>query len=301
VSNNTGIKESFLTLLQRFDKEEPINEAQTRFQLIDETLSLFGWPKNEIVVERHHDRNFTDYELGLPPRAIVEAKKAGSTFDLGFLKSTKLSYSDTVAIDQNIRESIEQCANYCVKRGVPIAICTNGFQYAFFLASRTDGTPPNKGDVFLFCDLDDYDRDFALFFKLMSFDAIKTGKAFSILTSGADLELPAKLSTKIPNYGGKRYRNRDQETLRHLSQLLIEDIPLSPEIETKFLEKCYCRPGAISSYSLLTEKVLRNRYQGIVPPSSSLSTEAGAAKLLLSNTYSDNLKVIEMKSSYRST
>ncbi len=59
------------------------NEAQTRFDLIDELLlKCFAWEKHEIFLEHAEGRTYTDYELGSPKIAIIEAKKEGVSFDL---------------------------------------------------------------------------------------------------------------------------------------------------------------------------------------------------------------------------
>lgn len=58
------------------ESESNMNEAQTRFHIIDTVLKeCLDW-EDFIEVEHHKSSNgFTDYELGHPRRVIVEAKE----------------------------------------------------------------------------------------------------------------------------------------------------------------------------------------------------------------------------------
>lgn len=68
-----------------------LNEAATRFQLIDFLLEkVLGWEKASTNVEVHREGGYSDYELGMPPALLVEAKREGVHFTLpaGWDKST---------------------------------------------------------------------------------------------------------------------------------------------------------------------------------------------------------------------
>lgn len=56
------------------------NESQTRFFIIDYILfECLGWRKDEVSIEKNEENKFTDYELGKPRIAILEAKREGKT------------------------------------------------------------------------------------------------------------------------------------------------------------------------------------------------------------------------------
>ncbi len=59
------------------------NEAQNRFQFIDRLLiECLGWDQNNIKVEVIDDAGGrSDYHLGQPIRAVLEAKREARTFD----------------------------------------------------------------------------------------------------------------------------------------------------------------------------------------------------------------------------
>jgi hypothetical protein len=59
------------------------NEAETRFQIIDRIIvECLGWRRETLRLEQAQGRAYFDYELGLPRRAIWEAKRENRTFDL---------------------------------------------------------------------------------------------------------------------------------------------------------------------------------------------------------------------------
>ena len=240
-----------------------LNEAETRFKLIDDLLFHVGWRKNEFHLERYENGVYTDYELGRPKQAILEAKRTEKQFDIAMLSERSVSIKSLRQIDQNVKDIFDQCRSYCLDRGVPVGICTNGKQYIFFAAMRSDGKSPLDGHAIVFRNPQDIIVHFADFWKLVSPDGISTGHAYSVLRGDGPSQLPAKLRTTIEAFGGRRYKNAQQETLSHLSQIVLEDIPQTLDTEDAFLEQCYCSPGAISGYSMLTDKIMRTRYQGI--------------------------------------
>jgi hypothetical protein len=58
--------------------DKDMSEAQTRFNIIDNVLvNCLGWDKENVVVEKYENKCFTDYELGKPRQAVLEAKREG--------------------------------------------------------------------------------------------------------------------------------------------------------------------------------------------------------------------------------
>lgn len=275
-------QEAVASLLENAKNEW--NEAQTRFQLIDETLKALGWTKADQAVETHENGNYTDYELGRPRCAVVEAKKVGKYFDIEVGQKRSRRLRDVIGLDKELEKTFDQCWLYCFKRGIPIGICTNGTQYVIFASSRSDGVSPLDGNCIVFYSADDILKNFAEFWKLLSPDALAHGRTLSELRKSFPQELPAKLSTTIPNFGNKRYRSRQQDTLRSIGQIILEDVPTTKDAELEFLKRCYCRPGAISKYSLVTDNVLRTRYKGVAAGHAPLTTQVDSDKpVILTN------------------
>ncbi|WP_444911909.1 hypothetical protein [Microbulbifer sp. PAAF003] len=153
-------------LLAKQKTGSSMSEAQTRFHIIDKILfDCLGWDKErEVEVEKHEDRKFTDYELGKPRLAIVEAKREGRVFNLpAGINSNKITDLRSITkVSLEAKEAIEQAQNYCSSRGVPLAIVTNGHQYVIFLASRQDGVSVLEGNAVVFNGLGDFKSNFTL-------------------------------------------------------------------------------------------------------------------------------------------
>lgn len=114
------------------------NEAETRFHIIDYIIEhCLDWSRSEIEVERHERGKFTDYELGLPRIAILEAKREGIVFEVpAGTNKLKIDMPSLCAMSPEAKEAIIQAQEYCGKRGVPIGIVSNGHQFIAFLALR---------------------------------------------------------------------------------------------------------------------------------------------------------------------
>ena len=262
---DTGLKE-LVKLVDKFGDGEGRNEAQTRFSIIDSLIiGCLGWPKEMIEVERHGgDGGFTDYELGRPRSVIWEAKKEGVAFELpvGAIKSRRQSIPALCMISSQVKDAIEQAQVYCARRGVQIAVVTNGHQLIAYLATRTDGIDPLTGKALVFGSLEDLRDNFALAWQMLSFDGIQERKIVRYLSSG-QVSVPTKLSATVNGYPKARIPSELQANLRQLSELLIQDIVESQEIEELFLRNCYSESGALSHYALLSKTILDARYSAM--------------------------------------
>lgn len=104
---------------------------------------------------------------------------------------------------------------------------------------------------------------------------------------GGRPELPQKLSTTISNYPGLKRRNVLQTDLQILSEVVIEDLIRSDELEPRFLEECYCQSGALSQFALTSKTVLAARYAALFdssqpgPTTVPATTKAGVSPDLL--------------------
>ena len=124
-------KENLRNLIDSLSKVANRNESQTRFHIIDIVLmDCLGW-KGEIEVENYEERGFTDYELGSPRIAILEAKRQERTFELpaGYSKKIVVDLKSLMQFNTETSNAIKQVQHYCSLRGVPVAIVSNGDQY----------------------------------------------------------------------------------------------------------------------------------------------------------------------------
>lgn len=260
-------EQNLKNLVKEFkDKKLDLNEAQTRFHLIDGILeNCLNWSKKITSVEVYQqDNGYTDYELGSPRRLIVEAKRIGKTFQI------PVGGIDNPIVDINLlcqssiilKDSIEQVQKYCALRGVPVAVVTNGLQFVIFIACKFDGKAPLEGKALVFYSLEDLLKQFHLAWTSISYKGIIERRIYNILEDD-NHGIPPKWSTNIPNYKSARYTNELQTSLRQLAEILIQDIPDNDKLEKQFYDHCYCESGALSQYTLLSKELIKARYSSL--------------------------------------
>ncbi|EKF73489.1 hypothetical protein A11A3_13165, partial [Alcanivorax hongdengensis A-11-3] len=247
-------------LIESLNDDSDLNEAQTRFHIIDRILfECFGWCReSEIEIENSEDKKFTDYELGKPRRfAILEAKREGLHFEIpaGVSKKLVTDVRSLARLSADTEKAINQVHFYCSQRGTPVAILSNGKQLVAFLASRQDGVSFLDGKALVFESLEVLKGNFNLAWQLLSADGIKEKRINRFLVSG-ETQLPNKLSSRLVGYPKARYKSDIQTTLRSLSDLFLQDIVYDPEVEHSFFSECYCESGALSKYALLSKGIL---------------------------------------------
>lgn len=242
------------------------NEAQTRFKIIDEIVKkCLNWENNGIDVEIRNDAGFADYCLGAPVKCILEAKREGVYFELPIVDSKPDQVIDIRSVikgNKDLEAALIQVQSYCAAHGVPIGIVSNGHQFIGFLATRLDGTPPLSGKCLAFRSLNQIGENFTLFWNFFSFDGVMSNNLATRLLS-IETPPPSKLSKGIAGYPKPRESEDIQTTLRQLSELVLQDIIESSELEEEFFKECYCVSGPLTQFSLLSKNILQARYDSL--------------------------------------
>jgi GTPase SAR1 family protein len=257
------------------------NEAETRFQIIDRIITdCLGWPREMIRLEQPQNRKFSDYELGTPRRVIWEAKKEGKVFDLpaNANKNILCDLASIIESDSETREAIEQVQGYCIKRGVDIAVVTNGKQIIAFFATRTDGLDPLQSKCLV---LDGYDQlleKFSQVWQTLSPEGVFERRLYRFLKVGEDSKLPEKLSHFLYDYPKYRYPSDLQYSLSTISELLLNDIIDQEDVEKRFYQDCYCESGALSQHALVSKQLLSSRYQALFNPTEKMVVSPATRK-----------------------
>lgn len=249
------------------------NEATTRLHLIDELLvDVLAWPRSSITAEERFEGKYADYCVGSPAtRMIVEAKREGIYFELpAGVGAGLISLSTLFAASPEFEAAARQVLAYCYERGVAIAVVSNGHQLVAFLASRQDGVPPLQGRALAFEAFDSMKADFPLLWNNLSRDGTEARTLGATLGDTPMTIPPPKLSSRIPDYPGYWGRNRIQNELKILGDLVLEDIPRAPELEDEFLRQCYSTTNTLSEYAAVSREILEARYTALA----SLETEA---------------------------
>ena len=258
------------------------NEAQNRFQFIDRLLTeCLGWEKPDISVEEtDDDGGRADYVLGVPAKAVLEAKKEARKFVLPPTAGPKLvrKLQPLLKMCPTFSSAVLQVIPYCALRGAQIAVICNGPQLAIFQAI-TIGEAPLDGECYLFDGLDSYIKEFPLLWTLLSPEGVSENRAYRELSLHRNPRIPGKASREIPEPNRYRYRTPLQEELRSLSSLLLEEIEDNPDIKADFYRDCYVRMEANNRHLLLSKRIIDARYRrvgddGVVPESLSRSDSA---------------------------
>ncbi|MDQ7982491.1 hypothetical protein QYH69_35375 [Paraburkholderia sp. SARCC-3016] len=270
-SSDLAAGEEALSLLLEDTKEglADLNEADTRHRFIDRLIhECLGWDRAETHLERRYNGEYSDYELGKPPQIVIEAKKAGKYFDIpaevngGVVRSIR----SLILMSNEFQAAFTQAQKYCSDRGIQIAVVTNGTQLVVFLGVRNDGIPPADGKCLLFNGPSQIQKQFARLWQAISPHAENRKILLNDLSSSAPTGVPVKLSSYLPGYPSFRYPSTSQQSLRTLSDLLIEDAPNTPAVRKRFYEECYCESGALARDAMVGKSILSARYAAMFHP-----------------------------------
>jgi hypothetical protein len=250
------------------------NEATTRFHLIDTLLTdCLAWPREEITTEDAYKGRYTDYRIGRhATQVVVEAKKEGIYFELPAEFGARTAKLATLRqLDKGVADAIDQALNYCLTRGVALAVVANGHQLIAFIGSRQDGVPPAEGRALVFSSLEDMRESFPDLWNSLSRPGIDSHYLYSRLQGQSQPPPPEKLSSQLINYPGEKNRNQLATELQILGGLFLEDIAQAPEVEAEFLEATYCSSGALSQYALVSKEILQTRYKAFFDEAGDIS------------------------------
>ena len=246
------------------------NEADTRHRFIDVLIhDVLGWDRSASHLERHEGGDYSDYELGTPPEVVIEAKRAGVSFEIPHEGTTSVvrSIRSLTAMSRDFKVAFDQAVSYCASRGIQVGVVSTSSQVVVFLGVRTDGIPVIDGKCLVFGDHAALVEHFPRLWQAISPGAIQQRALLRELSSTSPNGVPAKLSSYIAGYPSFRYASDSQQSLRMLSDLLLEDAPNTPDYRKKFLEECYCESGALARDALLGKNILAARYAAMFPPS----------------------------------
>jgi cold shock CspA family protein/energy-coupling factor transporter ATP-binding protein EcfA2 len=153
------------------------SEADVRMKVIDRMfVEVLGWPRHEIHLENTAGPGFIDYRLTVNTlnRLIVEGKKDSRDLGVAAEKSGQFfKLNGPVFKSADAQEGIEQAIRYCGHKNAELACVTNGRQWVIFRGNRLgDGQDTLDGRACAFGSLEQIQKNFALFYKLLSYDAV---------------------------------------------------------------------------------------------------------------------------------
>ena len=158
------------------------------------------------------------------------------------------------------KDAVQQVHGYCSRRGVELAVVTNGRQIIAFAATRNDGVPPLNGNCFVIDGLDRLRAEFSKLWQVLSPAGVAENKLKQFLRLGDEPKIPQKVSSTISNYPNFRMPTREQRDLQIISDLLLTEAPEWTDLEKEFYARCYCKSRELSEYSLVSRQILEARY-----------------------------------------
>ena len=159
-----------------------------RDHLIDRLFyDCLCWDRESTVLEASRDGQHADYTFHAPRAiAIVEAKREGIYFEVPAGQRHLEASIPVLARDNpNLRSALEQVAEYCQSRGVPIGVVCNGHQIVAFIANRVDGMPPLEGRAIVFASYDGMLDRFLDLWQLLSRPGVEERHVFRRLRRSA--------------------------------------------------------------------------------------------------------------------
>lgn len=254
-------------IIENFPADSPHwSEAQNRFQFIDRLMmECLGWEKPFIEVERFDDAGGrTDYLLGKPVRAALEAKKEAKHFN--FLPTTRPKSArklrPLVDACPVLKAACTQVITYCAMHGARLAVVCNGPQMVIF-QSVGSGASPLDGECFVFDGFAAYVDEFPTLWRFLSPEGIYENTAVRALADLQNPRIPAKASTTLGEAKAYRYRTPFQQNLRTLAEILLEDVEYNPDVKSDFFKECYVSAYGKDDNSLLSKEIISARYKRV--------------------------------------
>jgi hypothetical protein len=247
-------------------KLQVANEAATRLLLIDEVLEALGWSKDEFCPEeRTASGEFTDYVLtaNAEPWMIVEAKRAGATFDVPAFtgpRANTLVLALGKLVDRSGKsflDATKQATRYCNDHAVPLACVTNGSQWIFFRGLSKEKEPWRSGTALVFRSAQELLDNFNEFWSALARDNVGTASLARML----DLQVESvSRQGERPLDSLEVYRpSIDADTaayVRAASNAFLGD--LYGDGSEDFLERCYIEPSTEGDFERSLRRLLED-------------------------------------------
>lgn len=223
-----------------------LNEASTRFHIIDEILEkILKWPKSAISVEEHIEGNFTDYilkSINQKPLLIIESKRTEKYFELpknlnGNNQFQKITV-DKLLTDENIKSAMIQVKEYCEDLLCNYAAVTNGEVWIIFKVTPTNQRPWKKSAAFVIKNIDFFKNDYATAINLLGFTNITENNSLQInigitKKNYSEVFFPKH---KIVAYDTLVNTNKYSSSFSAIARKFLGPIPIH---DSEFMNSCY--------------------------------------------------------------
>mgnify|MGYP003575433208 FL=1 len=231
-------------LIQKYAKRS-LNEADTRFKIIDEVLEkILAWPRGPIALEVYINGNRADYVLhgkNSKPILVIESKKTGKYFELPKNLNGANNYQkitvDKLLTDKYIKEAIFQVKEYCEDLGCNYGCICNGEIWIFFNINSSYA-PWKKQPAYVIKNLKFFSENFTTPFNVFGYENIINNSSLKY-NIGTSRQLHSEVfypKSSITAYNMPVNSNKYASILNSLSRKYLSNIPFD---DKEFFNSCY--------------------------------------------------------------
>ncbi|TDX11346.1 AAA family ATPase [Flavobacterium sp. S87F.05.LMB.W.Kidney.N] len=234
-----------LNQLQQKFQEADLNEADTRFQIIDTLLvDILKWPKETITTEKYINGNRADYVLkdkNDRPLIIIESKKNEVYFELPLSANSKESFQkitiEKLLTDVAIKDAILQVKEYAEDLLCNFAAICNGKVWIIFRI-HSKLKPWKKLPAYVIKDLNYFEKNFTTAINLIGYQAVNTSDSLNT-NIGVTKKTYSEIfypKNNIVAYNTPVNSNTYAGALKSISLKYLGPIP---ESDKDFMDSCY--------------------------------------------------------------
>lgn len=249
-----------------------INEAETRFKIIDELLEkYFKWPKSKSCVEFFIKGNRADYILygkNNNPILVIESKKTGNYFELPKNLNFKSNFQkitlEKLLSDKFIKEAIYQVREYCEDLPCNFGCICNGNVWIFFKINSNGQKPWKSLPAYVIKSLDYFIEDYTEAINFMGFTSVTENQSLQ-----KNIGLTKKMypeiffpKTHVTAYDSLVNPNRYAKSFAIIARRYLGAIP---ENDKEFMKACYVSNSYKGKYDSLQENVQSYLIDSLTP------------------------------------
>jgi hypothetical protein len=234
-----------LKLLKKEVSSKNLNEADTRFQIIDTILvDILKWPRSVISTERYIQGNRADYILhdkNARPMLIIESKKNEVYFELPNSANQSSNYQkiilEKLLTNDAIKKAIYQVKEYAEDLLATFAAICNGDCWIFFRVSSTL-KPWKKLNAYVINNIDYFIDDLTTSINTFGYESVINNDSLN-KNVGVSKKIYSEIffaKNNIITYHTPVNNNNYAGILKTLSFKYLGPIP---ESDKDFMESCY--------------------------------------------------------------
>lgn len=246
---------------------QPINEAATRFHVLDRILiEGLHWPNDQIEPEAAVTDGFVDYTLNNlsgRPVMVIEAKRVGR-LDLSSATQSVSEVALSGKLLRPLKSAIGQAIYYASMQSVSLACVTDGQVWLFFQTNRRDGLNVMEGKGILFPSITSVMAKFARFHDLLSPSGLREGLGLVQLNRADGIRAAFEEEQRIVSPPDEAKMLPRNELARDASLLFQQFFAgINSESDPEMMRACFVETAESNKADLELQKIAQKLLNGI--------------------------------------